>query len=274
MAPVKLSPSALSTWVDCRRKYRYTYLERQPRGRAMAHFSLGNSVHAVLRDFVAPIDEPDLIENLLEKHWQTAGYRDADMSEAIKSLALVWLTQYCENEGEISAVAVERTVSYTIGDVVLSGRIDRLDQRKIDGKRELVVVDYKTGSSAPTSQEAKSSLALAFYAVAAWRQYAQECVQVELHHLPTGTRAVARHTNESLARHRDRILSIVDEIVEARKARPDDETVFTPSPSRLCAYCDFRALCPEGEALTPAVEPWAAVEHLEAEALELGLHPR
>lgn len=240
----------------------------------MAHFSLGNSVHAVLRDFVAPIDEPDLIENLLEKHWQTAGYRDADMSEAIKSLALVWLTQYCENEGEISAVAVERTVSYTIGDVVLSGRIDRLDQRKIDGKRELVVVDYKTGSSAPTSQEAKSSLALAFYAVAAWRQYAQECVQVELHHLPTGTRAVARHTNESLARHRDRILSIVDEIVEARKARPDDETVFTPSPSRLCAYCDFQALCPEGEAFTPAVEPWAAVEHLEAEALELGLHPR
>ena len=65
--------------------------------------------------------------------------------------------------------------------IVLSGRIDRLDARP-----GLVVVDYKTGRHLLTVDDARSSLALALYALAASRVLRRPCHRVELHHLPTG----------------------------------------------------------------------------------------
>ncbi len=52
----------------------------------------------------------------------------------------------------------------------MSGRIDRLDDRRgADGSGELVVVDYKTGRHVLTTDDARTSLPLALYALAAER---------------------------------------------------------------------------------------------------------
>ncbi len=62
-------------------------------------------------------------------------------------------------------LGVERTVATRTDRIAVSGRIDRLDARGA----ELVVVDYKTGRHILTSDDARGSLALAIYAVAASR---------------------------------------------------------------------------------------------------------
>ena len=78
----------------------------------------------------------------------------------------------------------------------MTGRIDRLDDR--DG--DLVVVDYKTGRQVPSETDARTSLAMALYAVAAGRMFRRRCATVELHHVPSGTVAAHEHTPESLDR--------------------------------------------------------------------------
>ena len=49
------TPTRLSTWLDCPRRYRMTYLDRPPppKGAPWAHNSLGASVHNALAGLVA-----------------------------------------------------------------------------------------------------------------------------------------------------------------------------------------------------------------------------
>jgi putative RecB family exonuclease len=151
----------------------------------------------------------------------------------------------------------------------VSGRIDRLDDRPgpSGAGRELVVVDYKTGRRPLSTDDARSSLPLALYAVAAAGVLRRPCHQVELHHLPTGTVHAWTHTEATLARQVGRA-----EDIAAECAAADDEyraglsgpgrvdQVFPPSPGPGCGWCDFRTLCPEGSAATPAHRPWDGLD--------------
>ena len=99
--------------------------------------------------------------------------------------------------------------------LAVSGRIDRLDRRG----DELVVVDYKTGRHILSTDDARGSLALAIYAMAAARTMRRPCRRVELHHLPTGEVVVWEHSDETLERHLGRAHEIAAEAVPRRLQR-------------------------------------------------------
>jgi RecB family exonuclease len=150
--------------------------------------------------------------------------------------------------------------------LAVSGRVDRVDRRG----DELVVVDYKTGRSVLTVDDARGSLALALYALACARTLRRACTAVELHHLPTGRVARFDHTEESLARHLSRAEAIGAEALaaaEALRAGGDPEELFPARVGRGCAWCDFVRTCPAGMAAagTPK-KPWdgLAVEDVPA----------
>ena len=50
---VSATPTRLTTWLDCPRRYRFTYLDRPapPKGPPWAHNSLDASVHLALASF-------------------------------------------------------------------------------------------------------------------------------------------------------------------------------------------------------------------------------
>ena len=138
-------------------------------------------------------------------------------------------------------VGVERTVATRTDKIAISGRIDRLDVRPADeGGPELVVVDYKTGRHLLTVDDARSSMALALYALAAGRVLRRPCHRVELHHLPSGEVLAWSHTDESLARHLGRAEDIAEECAAAdermRDGLPADscDEVFPPRPGPSC----------------------------------------
>jgi putative RecB family exonuclease len=141
------------------------------------------------------------------------------------------------------------------------------------------VVDYKTGRHQLTVDDARSSLALALYALAAGRVLRRPCTRVELHHLPTGTVLGWDHTPESLSRQLGRAEAIAAECADADErhrvqnaaadARAADE-IFPPRPGPGCGWCDYRSLCPEGRAASPHRRSWEGLEEpVAADAAEL-----
>ena len=149
--------------------------------------------------------------------------------------------------------------------LALSGRVDRIDQRG----DELVVVDYKTGRSVCTDDEARGSPALAAYVLGVRRTLRRPCTRVELHHLPSGTVASFEHTDRSLANHVRRAEDIALDIAaatEAVAAGTDPDAAFPTTPGVQCSWCDFRSSCPTGQAAAPPRETWSFLAEDEAHA--------
>ncbi|GAA3233250.1 RecB family exonuclease [Nonomuraea helvata] len=287
------TPSRLNAWLDCRRRYRFSYLDRpQPsKGPAWAHNSVGASVHNALAGWWREPYErrtPLTAAILLTNGWITEGFRDAEQSGHWLARARDLVSGYVATlDPADDPVGVERTVATRTKVIAVSGRIDRLDRRG----DELVVVDYKTGRRPLTQDDARSSLALAVYAAAASTMMRTPCRTVELHHLPTGEIVEWRHTEESLARHLRRAEELGIEAAEADEryraligppakggatsrrgpgsstsgerqvvrpaAVPEEvDELFAPNPGPICSWCDFRRHCPEGQAAGPDRRPW------------------
>jgi len=279
-----------------------TYLDRPPpaKGPPWAHNSLGASVHNALagwwrlpraRRTVAAAGD------LLDQGWIGEGFADSLQSARYRHWARGLVEAYVTGLDPASEpIGVERTVATRTDLIAVSGRIDRLDDRRgSDGSGELVVVDYKTGRHLLTVDDARTSLPLALYALAAERVMRRPCRRVELHHLPTGRVLAWEHTDESLARQLRRAEDIAaecaaaDEQFRAEKdggqapavtdggqapaladsgqapaladggQAPALADAFPPRPGSWCGWCDYRACCPEGSAASEPRRPWDAL---------------
>ncbi|WP_051103564.1 PD-(D/E)XK nuclease family protein [Terracoccus sp. 273MFTsu3.1] len=259
------SPSRLLAWLDCPRRYRMQYLDRpRPQARPQrAHTSVGIATHNALRDFWdLPVGQrtPAGVAELVRSSWIDVGFRDPEQSAGWRLRVRDAVTDYLRtSDRDNQPVGIERSVSLKTDEVAITGRIDRLDDRE----GELVVVDYKTGRQVPTDDDARTSLPLALYAVAASRMFRRPCHRVELHHVPSGTIAAHEHTDESLARKIAEAESIASDLRRADaefKELGVESTRFAPRTSAICSWCDFRAHCPEGQQMGPEKSDWAGLE--------------
>ncbi len=266
------SPSRLLAYLDCPRRYRLQYLDRPrpaPR-RQRAHTSVGLATHNALRDWwdlPLPRRTPGAAQALVRGAWIDVGFRDAAQSARWRRVVTGEVETYLARvDPRRQPRGIERTLALRTGTLVLTGRVDRLDERA-DGPRgradELVVVDYKTSRRPSTTEQARTSLALALYAAAAWRMFRQRCVRVELHHVPTASVVRHTHTPESLRQKLGEADSIGRDLRAADRSfreRGAASPSFPPLLSALCPWCDYRAACPEGQRMGPEKSSWAALE--------------
>ena len=286
------TPTRLSTWLDCPRRYRMTYLDRPapPKGPPWAHNSLGASVHNALAGWwrLPRADRTVAAAgDLLDRGWLEDGFADPGQSQAHRSRSRRQVEHYVAAlDPATEPAGVERMVGTRTELIAVSGRIDRLDDRRASSGGDvglpsaLVVVDYKTGRHQPTVDDARSSLALALYALAAGRVLRRACRRVELHHVPTGTVAAWEHTPESLDRQLRRAELIAAECADADEryhaasaggAAADD--ALSPRPGPGCAWCDYRARCPEGSAAAPQRRPWDGLGPADEEPAQFAGQP-
>ncbi len=264
------TPTRLSAWLDCPRRYRMTYLDRPPlpKGPPWAHNSLGASIHNALAGWWRlPLAERTVAAagRLVDRGWIDEGFADETQSVRHRERAIAMVEGYVAGlDPADEPVGVERTVGTRTDTIVLSGRIDRLDVRPAEetAGTELVVVDYKTGRHLLTVDDARSSMALALYALAASRVLRRPCHRVELHHLPSGQVLAWSHSEASLARHLGRAEGIAQECAAADERLRDGlpaeryDEVFPPRPSAWCGWCDYLRHCPEGAAAAVTRRPW------------------
>ncbi|SFB51477.1 PD-(D/E)XK nuclease superfamily protein [Amycolatopsis marina] len=282
----RVTPARLSTFVDCPRRYRMTYLDRPAPRRtgAWANSTLGAVVHNALRAlFLLPAAKrtPARAAALVSEHWKDAGFLDAQQAAHYRERAKGWVAEYVEHQDvSIEPVGLERWVSARAGSdgsasatMIVEGRVDRIDERG----GELVIVDYKTGGAErlglggggrrvgktgrrmPDERDAGAARALALYAVAAEQELRAPCRRVELHHLPSNTVAGFEHTRASLDRHLVEAEETADAVRVATDTLTDGGSADELFPARTgghCAACDFRPSCAPGQAAAPAARSW------------------
>ncbi len=293
---LKLSPSKAASWVDCPRRYFLTYVERRRSGQTWAHFSFGNSVHAALREwFELPVDQrtSQAVDVLIRQVWIDSGFRDREQSDQWRVRATDMVSAYVRQlDPTFQPFSTERTLAFKAEHFIMQGRIDRIDLTQ--GRAS--VVDYKTGKSIPSPGDVRGSQALAMYALMLQRALGHACLEVSLHHLPSGNQVTWTHTDESLKRHLDRVTQIAQDITLAQDTyesntpdsntpdsnTPDSNTpgsntpgsntpdagdssqerdlmldeLFPARPSALCGFCDFWSDCAVGQSFTRRKEPW------------------
>lgn len=264
-----VTPAKLDTFDSCPRRFRYIYIDRPapPRGAPWAHTGIGAAVHNALRD----LWELDVAERtgesaarLLRRQWPDVGFRDEQQRERAREISASWLERYVDEhlDPRHEPRGIERTVGAPYGDLSISGRIDRVDEHEVDGRRSLVVIDYKTGRMAPTEDDTRSSMQLALYAVAVERTLRAPCERVELHHIPTSTISAALIGRETRERQLRRAAYTADDIDQAKErlahGEPADEA-YPARPSPACGWCDFWAQCAEGRQAARKRDPWFAV---------------
>ncbi len=283
-----VTPTKLANWSDCPRKFRFTYLERRPRTGAWGHNTVGAVVHAALKQWwdLPPAQRTgEAGTTLVIRGWVNEGFRDDAQSLDWRGRAAAMTSRYLASvDPQRQPIGIERTVAAPIGPMALSGRVDRIDERpKVDGvdnANEVVIVDYKTGRTPLTDDDARTSQALALYAVAARRTLRRECKRVELHHLPTAYVAAWDHTDESLQRqivraenvtvdaaHADELWKAGLDTVALRAGESDAgvnddvevDAVLPPRPGNQCGWCDFRQWCKVGRDAAPAKQRWAGL---------------
>jgi RecB family exonuclease len=262
------TPTRLSSWLDCPRRYRMSYLDRPPPGKGppWAHNSLGASIHNALAGWWRlPLEQRTVTAAgaLVDRGWIDQGFADQAQSDRQRERAVAMVEGYVAGlDPADEPVGVERTVATRTDRIAVSGRIDRLDARPGPAGPELVVVDYKTGRHLLSTDDVRSSLPLALYALAAGRVLRRPCHRVELHHLPSGQVLAWSHSDESLARHLSRAEAIAQECAAADEAmreglpEPRYDEVFPPRPSPACGWCDYLRHCPEGTAAAVTRRPW------------------
>jgi putative RecB family exonuclease len=247
------SPSRLSTFRECPRKYRFQHVEKLPT-KPSPHMDLGSNVHAALRDWFRLPRAERTWERMLELYraaWRTnmpafrARSRDElrEFGERGKEMLRRFVA---ETPAELEPVAIEKWVGLDFGDLEVKGKVDRVDLLP-DGS--LRVVDYKTGKFPRDPEQVRTDdLAAAVYAGGASRDFVGAPVgEIEYLYL-AGMERLTFPVDEAWRAERERSIG---ELARSVRAAEESDT-FPPTPTKLCAWCDFLRDCPAGQAFLDA----------------------
>jgi CRISPR/Cas system-associated exonuclease Cas4 (RecB family) len=246
--PIRLSVSKTKTFVDCKAKYKYVYVEKLPRKDWEFH-TFGKFCHKVLEDFHNAYIEHDSVQpyNIeMGNAWKSAWkeYKEAmtpDMKKDCWAIIDQYLRKICAEKKSAdcipNVISCEKKFEINIDNkIILNGMIDRI---QIDADGVIHVCDYKTVKN-------KKYLKNDFFQLLT---YAYVIISED----PSVQRVRASYI---LLRHDFEYITVeftVPEILKIRETyleyadKMQTETEFTPNPTALCNFCDYLNLCPEGK---------------------------
>ncbi|HKJ56050.1 MAG TPA: PD-(D/E)XK nuclease family protein [Nitriliruptoraceae bacterium] len=239
---VRLSFSRIDSLRQCSLKFRYRYLDRLPT-RPATYLSFGTSVHSALELFHERtlFGRPDLddLHQFLYDNWDSSGYAQVPRERQVQDYnrARHTLGRYFQRVVDTwqPAADTEKWFELPVGDTAMVvGSIDRID---VDADGQLHVVDYKTGKLRDRAK-VRGSLQLAIYALAVQHLYGRLPATVSLDYVVADIPVVVPVAEMDLDAARAAILEAADQVLAAD---------FTPNPTRLCDWCDYRAACPAWE---------------------------
>src|SRR4051794_31346988 len=254
-----LSPSRAADFKTCPLLYRFRTIDRIPE-QPTPDQARGTLVHAVLERLfdLAPGDRtrPHAGE-LVAPQWQRLRDERPELGELFGSDAEAeaqflgstsdLLDGYFRVEDPTRLTPGEREclVEAVLDDGLrIRGYIDRLD---VSPAGDLRVVDYKSGGSPREAFEGRALFQLKFYALVLWRTRGVVPRVLRLLYLKDAEVLDFSPDPEELERF-ERTLVALSQAIERAKQDKD----FRPKPSRLCAWCNHKAHCPEfGGTLLP-----------------------
>ncbi|MBO0822206.1 MAG: PD-(D/E)XK nuclease family protein, partial [Nocardiopsaceae bacterium] len=159
---VRLSPSQVENFARC--GLRWLLESAVGAGRADVLRHLGTVIHAAAAAIADGASE-QAVASRIDDIWHHLdfgsawyGSRQRDLAESMVRKFLDW---HASNPREL--LAVEEALRVRVGQVEITGRVDRLE-RDADGRA--VIIDLKTGSSAPKEEELDRHPQLGVYQLA------------------------------------------------------------------------------------------------------------
>jgi putative RecB family exonuclease len=246
-----LSPSRAGDFMTCPLLYRFRVIDRLPEPPTEAT-ARGTLVHAALEklfDLPAADRTPDAARDLLLPEWERLAAEEPELAalfgeeggwaEWLKSATAILDAYFTlEDPRRLEPAARESYVETTLeSGLRLRGYIDRLD---VAPGGEIRIVDYKTGRAPREAFEAKALFQMKFYALVVWRLRGQVPRMLQLMYLAEGE--ILRYApDEADLLATERKITALWQAIERARAAGD----WRPRPSRLCDWCNHKALCPE-----------------------------
>lgn len=261
--PAKFSFSQLAAYSTCPLQYKFAFVLKVPVSTDKASLIFGRVIHNTLYNFLLPLlnerqkFQGDLfagsereqkkkarenLKNLLSEKrllalyaefWQTDGYKDKAEREKYKikgqGVLKKFFNGYAANSSSF-ILFLEKKFSFKIGEDIIKGTIDRVDQLN-DGTLE--IIDYKTGGG-KTKLEFKDKRQLILYQLFLEEFWRVKVSVLSYYYLENGEKISFTASEKDLSKLR---LEVIQEITAIKKRD------FTPTPSPLCGFCDFRDIC-------------------------------
>lgn len=243
---LRLSVSKTKTFLDCKAKFKFCYIEKLPRKDWDFH-TFGKFCHSVLEYFhlqyINGCDKPyNVTMGEAFKHaW--AEFKEK-MTPEMKKECWDIVNDYLKlvtkdkNDGlPLNVISVEKRFDFAIAEnLVLNGAIDRIQR---DADNVIHVADYKTTKNKKYLKNDFFQLLTYAYVIVS------EDPSIEK---VRASYILLRHKFEYITTEfsRDEIMA-VKEKYEAYAKQMLSEKEFAPNPTMLCNYCDYLQSCPAGK---------------------------
>jgi putative RecB family exonuclease len=271
-----LSPSRAGDFKQCPLLYRLRAIDRLPETPSQAQVR-GKVVHAALEDLLGlPASERTVerAHSLLIPAWERVREEQPEFADLFidkqegkpqwLASAKTLLDSYfsLENPQSFNPESRELLVEWELPNkVLLRGYIDRVD---VAPTGEIRVVDYKTGVAPRELGETKALFQMKFYALMLWRLRGVVPHQLRLLYLADQQALTYRPDEAELTKFERTLEAIWQAILQA--AVTGD---FQPKTSRLCHYCDHKALCPAFGGTPPPYPGWPATPTNHEDIIDL-----
>ncbi len=242
--PIHLSYQRIADYDTCPLKYHFLHvLSVDPILTRDHRVNFGSAVHRAVAFALDRhrLGEPPTFNQVMEvyrQNWRSEGYRSEDHARRRFEQGAEALRAFLEREianGD-PPTDVERPFRFRLEDVIVMGRIDRVDE----GPEGVRITDYKTSeldSDEDPDAKAKENLQLSIYALALKELTGRIPDRLELRYVLSGATGTSTRSEEKLERTRDRILAIAESV------RSSD---FRAQPSEHnCSICACRPICGE-----------------------------
>lgn len=255
--PLRLSPSAIRAYRACSYRYARDYVDRlADEARVpVPVFAFGGAIHKALAAFIrqggaAKRSLDDLVASL-QRHWEPLAFGDEKKSQAEFARARAMLENFYANPYATPGaheLALESNLTWKIPrrGILAVGRLDRVC---LQPNGVLEVIDYKTGLTLPTVEEAEDDLQTVLYHTLAVDNYR--------HLNPTELRITYLYLAGPVpltlvpdrAAQLKRWAGIEETAALIREDRADYESgmplaeAFPPNRGSGCQFCPMRAHC-------------------------------
>lgn len=258
---IALSPSRASDYKQCPLLYRFRAIDKLPEPKTVAQVK-GTLVHACLEDMHKwPREEriyPAAVKRL-KPNWASMTEKDADLLELVPEDATLDFLVECrtlikgyfsmENPQGFDAHECEMYVDTTLPNgVPVRGFIDRVD---VAPTGEVRVVDYKTGKKPLPRYSQDAQFQMRFYALVYWRLFGVVPTQLRLMYLKVIDSMFLTPSKEELEYFERDVGELWGKIEADGKSGQ-----FRPKTSKLCDWCQHKALCPAFGGQPPAYPGW------------------
>ncbi|MBN1374153.1 ATP-dependent helicase [Candidatus Dojkabacteria bacterium] len=236
-----LSYSQLNSYESCPYQYKLRYILKLP-SKQSATFFYGSIIHELLKHMFLYLKQNNKqlpIENALafiDNSWDPSPFDTKEESEAQKQTAKKTVQNFYAKhyESKGSLVVIEDTFKVLLKDIVLTGRIDRVDKTNDNKFR---IIDYKTGNLKDIA-DVKNDMQLKIYAYAFTQKFMSKVDEISLFFVDHGKDQLIKLPEGYYDKLENELWEKIGPAVEKINSKQ-----FTANPSPLCRFCEYRNVC-------------------------------